>query len=241
MKLIRILLAYILGFTVMSGVAGAKNTPTDFDNKYFVVASSGLAIGTCNMPCSESDTLCGGKLLPTLAVRIDGSNVEFHQQSGFLVCHDVILPTPVAVGTVLLSTKSSVDKHEGRYCLLLQTVFPVTVTRGVGAFAHSSMEHGAMSLRIHLDDPTKVELIGPALGKWLTQTDSLTSAVALSAKLNHLTAEKSVKQIRVGMTFEEVENVLGVPDTRVDLDHKVLFKYATLTVTFQDGKVIDVQ
>lgn len=220
---------------------GKDQAPKDFDNKYFVVTRSGLAVGTCDIPCSADDTLCSGKFLPTLAVRMDGIAVEFHTQSGFGVCHTELIPTPIGAGTVLLSSRSSIDKHESRYCLLLQTAFPVSVTRGVGAFAHPSQEFGAMSIRIRLSDPTKVDLIGAALTQWMTQTDSLASAVKLSAQMAHSEEQAAVKQIKLGMAFEEVERVMGLPDTRVDLGRKILYKYPSMTVVFEDGKVVDVK
>ena len=43
------------------------------------------------------------------------------------------------------------------------------------------------------------------------------------------------------MSFAEVEADLGVPQTRVDLGEKVLYKYKDMTVEFHDGKVIDVR
>jgi hypothetical protein len=235
------ILAFPLALPVGPTFAGDKQVvPKDFDNKLFVVTSTGLAVGTCDIPCSADD-LCVSKYLPTLAVRANGSSLEFHPQSGFGVCHGTLLATPIDIGTVLESSTSVIDKHESRYCLLLRTEFPISVTRGIGAFAHPSAENGGMSLRIHLDDPTNVQLIGAALNQWLTQVDSLANALTLSAKLTHKEAEKSVKQISLGMTFYDVENAMGVPDTRVDLGTKVLFKYPTMTVTFQDGKVADVQ
>ena len=43
------------------------------------------------------------------------------------------------------------------------------------------------------------------------------------------------------MSFAEVESALGVPQTRVDLGEKVLYKYKDMTVEFHDGKVTDVR
>ena len=51
----------------------------------------------------------------------------------------------------------------------------------------------------------------------------------------------SAKQLKLGMTFAEVESVLGQPETRVDLGPKVLYKYKDMTVEFHDGKVADVR
>lgn len=44
-----------------------------------------------------------------------------------------------------------------------------------------------------------------------------------------------------GMSFAEVESALGVPQTRVDLGDKVLYKYKDMTIEFHDGKVTDVR
>jgi hypothetical protein len=44
------------------------------------------------------------------------------------------------------------------------------------------------------------------------------------------------------MSFAEVEAALGLPETRVDLGEKVLYKYKNMTtVEFHDGKVTDVR
>lgn len=43
------------------------------------------------------------------------------------------------------------------------------------------------------------------------------------------------------MSFAEVEKALGIPQTRVDLGEKVLYKYKDMTVEFHDGKVTDVR
>jgi hypothetical protein len=43
------------------------------------------------------------------------------------------------------------------------------------------------------------------------------------------------------MSFTEVERALGVPQTRVDLGEKVLYKYKDMMVEFRDGKVADVR
>ena len=222
--------------------SGKDPTAKDFDNNYFVVTKTGLAVGTCDVPCSTDESLCTAKLLPTLAVHLDVDNVEFHRQSGFGACGQSsgLLPTPITPGTVLLSTKSFTDKREGRYCLLLQTVPLISVTRGIGAFAHTSKELGALSLRVHLADPASLDLVKPALAEWLTETDSLASAVVLGAKIEHSEAESSVKRIKLGMTTEEGEKTKGLPDTRVGLRSKLLYKYLNMTVVFENGGVTDV-
>jgi hypothetical protein len=50
-----------------------------------------------------------------------------------------------------------------------------------------------------------------------------------------------VREIKLGMTFAEVEAVLGLPVTKVNLGEKALYKYADMTVEFHGGKVSDVR
>jgi len=49
------------------------------------------------------------------------------------------------------------------------------------------------------------------------------------------------KEIKLGMTPADVEAALGLPETKVDLGEKVLYKYKDMTVEFRDGKVADVR
>lgn len=49
------------------------------------------------------------------------------------------------------------------------------------------------------------------------------------------------KEISVGMTFTEVEKVLGAPLQRINLADKVIYRYSDLVITFIDGKIKDVE
>ncbi|MFB3904662.1 MAG: hypothetical protein ACE15E_14525 [Acidobacteriota bacterium] len=49
------------------------------------------------------------------------------------------------------------------------------------------------------------------------------------------------KEIRLGMTVAEVEQLLGLPEAKADLGAKVLYKYEDMTLEFMDGKVVDVK
>jgi hypothetical protein len=49
------------------------------------------------------------------------------------------------------------------------------------------------------------------------------------------------KEIKLGMTTDQIERILGVPATKVDLGEKVLYKYTDMTIEFHDGKVTDVR
>lgn len=47
------------------------------------------------------------------------------------------------------------------------------------------------------------------------------------------------KEVKVGMTFTEVESVLGAPLKKVVLTEKVIYKYTDMIITFKDGKMVD--
>jgi len=49
------------------------------------------------------------------------------------------------------------------------------------------------------------------------------------------------RQIKLGMTVQEVKDGFGEPDSMVDLGSKVIYKYKDLKVTFVNGKVTDVE
>lgn len=49
------------------------------------------------------------------------------------------------------------------------------------------------------------------------------------------------KTLAIGQTPEQVESILGKPDTILDLGAKKIWVYKTLKVTFVDGKVSDIQ
>ena len=72
---------------------------------------------------------------------------------------------------------------------------------------------------------------------WFKTFDTAADA----AKLGNTATGVFVNQVKAGMTFAEVEQALGVPQTRVDLGEKVLYKYKDMTVEFHDGKVTDVR
>lgn len=54
-------------------------------------------------------------------------------------------------------------------------------------------------------------------------------------------ASASVKTVQLGQGTDEVVQILGQPDKIIDLGSKVIYVYPDLKITFQDGKVADVQ
>jgi hypothetical protein len=54
-------------------------------------------------------------------------------------------------------------------------------------------------------------------------------------------AATGTKEIKLGMTTDQVERALGPPVTKADLGEKVLYKYKDMTIEFHGGKVTDVR
>jgi len=124
--------------------------------------------------------------------------------------------------------------------LIVQTVSPHAVTRGVGAFAHQSMEPGRAFIALHAGQNGEDFAAADALvAQWFKLLDGTSPADA--AQLGNTASGVFVNQVKSGMSFAEVESALGVPQTRVELGEKVLYKYKDMTVEFHDGKVTDVR
>jgi hypothetical protein len=49
------------------------------------------------------------------------------------------------------------------------------------------------------------------------------------------------KEIKLGMTTEEIIDVLGEPEKKADLGTKIIFKYSDTVVTFEEGKVTNIE
>jgi hypothetical protein len=149
---------------------------------------------------------------------------------------------PIHKGEVLIISKVhlfSIHKghYEGDYLdLLVENVSPHAIMRGVGAFAHQSMERGKAGIAIHVAD---FDAVDARVAQWFTLVDSTTPADAV--QLGNTAFGVFVNQVKADMSFAEVESALGVPQTRIDLGEKVLYKYKDMTVEFHDGKVADVR
>lgn len=122
----------------------------------------------------------------------------------------------------------------------VQSLSPHSITRGIGAFAHPSMERGKAHLGVRAGKSGKdFDAADALVAQWFTLLDGTNPADA--ARLGNTASGIFVDQVKSGMSFAEVESALGVPQTRVDLGEKVLYKYKDMTVEFHDGKVTDVR
>jgi hypothetical protein len=117
-------------------------------------------------------------------------------------------------------------------------VSPHAITRGVGAFEYQSLERGATDMAIR-PGGAKDFNADAVTQQWFMLFDNQGAVDA--ARLGNTETGAFVNQVKSGMSFAEVEAALGVPQTRVDLGEKVLYKYKDMTVEFHDGKVTDVR
>lgn len=204
-----------------------KDLAETYKNKFFVVARDGLTLAVCSKIPSH---------LAYFDVTLTADTVDISQR-GFVAgvgegdCGPS--PEPIAKGEVLRVDRVWVRKDWLHIAVIAMA--PHSVTRGVGAFEHESRESPSGILKLSLkkgDDETR-----KVAEEWLRVFDSQDEAV----KFGNTASGVFVKQVKQGMTFAQVEAVLGPPATRVDLDQKVLYKYKDMTVEFHDGKVADVR
>ena len=142
---------------------------------------------------------------------------------------------PMHKGEVL--KVSHVSFQSGYLFIDLRNVSPHAVTRGIGAFAHESMEMGKVAIFVWSDKGRDLDQAEALAAQWLKPFDTAAEA----ASFGNTSSGVFVKQVKAGMSFAEVESALGAPQTRVDLGEKVLYKYKDMTVEFHDGKVADVR
>jgi hypothetical protein len=203
-----------------------------YEKKFLVVVREGLAVGTC------AERQQGPAPLPVLTVKVRGEEAEFHTQSGasaFLSNCGAIVPEPLKKGEVLRVRGVSLHGHEVR--IFVETVSLHQVDRARGASEHHSYQQGAADLRFVTANEDDATAITGLVEGWVKVFDSQDDA----AKFGNTASGVFVKEVKLGMTFGEVESALGMPQTRVDLGEKVLYKYKDMTVEFRDGRVVDVR
>lgn len=141
---------------------------------------------------------------------------------------------PMRKGEVLKVAHTSFSG--GYFHIEVNTVSPHSATRGIGAFAHESVEMGTAAISI-ASDKGDVDKADALAAQWFQPFATAGDA----ASFGNTSSGVFVKQVKAGMSFAEVEAALGLPQTRVDLGEKVLYKYKDMTVEFHDGKVADVR
>jgi hypothetical protein len=143
---------------------------------------------------------------------------------------------PVHKGEMLKVLGANIDTSSVLH-LSVVAVAPHSITRGTGAYAHQSVEAPIGWLMFSASNPKGSEALAE---DWVRIMDAKEVAAAL-ASVGNTASGVVVDQIGLGMTFLDVERVMGTPKTRVDLGEKVLYKYSDMTIEFQLGKVTDVR
>jgi hypothetical protein len=222
--------AAVLAF-VMPHQAGAINKDellSKYRNKFVVVTDEGISIGLC----PASDGLIGALDPPSLSVMVKSLGDVKVKNSIMSKC----AVEPVRKGEVL--RVYHVAFSFGYLLLNVRNVSPHSISRGIGAFAHQSLETGTVGMEFRAGNSGKdMDAADILAAHWLKPFDTAADA----AKLGNTATGVFVNQVKAGMSFAEVEAALGVPQTRVDLGEKVLYKYKDLTVEFYEGKLTDVR
>jgi hypothetical protein len=211
---------------------GASSDKKDFSqrykNKYFVVMRDGLVLAICSeSPGMETD----------IEVKVTDFSAEIVTKgflAGLRAQQCGAAPEPVHKGEVLASSRYA-WVGRGRLEVTVKTLSPHAVTRGIGAFQHESHEYPGATLLFPMEGG--YDQVAALVDKWLKTFDTQAEA----AKVGNTASGAFVKEVKLGMTPAEVEAALGLPETKVDLGEKVLYKYKNMTVEFHDGKVTDVR
>jgi hypothetical protein len=205
-----------------------------YKEKYLVVLREGLAVGMCaDLP----ETPVGN----ALDVRITGESVEFHPQTGATAaltrCGEII-PEPLHKGEIVFAKFTWFRRLRGGYfTITVQNLAPHQVKRGKGASRHEHLNSGRADLIFETSDPKDYDAVASLVEKWLKPFNTRADA----AQFGNTASGVYVREVKLGMSFAQVEAALGLPQTRVDLGEKVLYKYKDMTVEFHNGKVTDVK
>jgi len=213
--------AFALGATSPTDEAKAK-----YNHKFAEVLEDGLVIGYC------SGTTFAG-LDVGAQERGHKSMVDVGiDENGKVKVYNIFGcgTQPLRKGEVLTIGNVRTSR-QGKTVILEAASVPHSLTRGIGAYEHQTVEIGKVTL-VFVSNGNADALIS----KWLRLSNTIERD-----KLGNTSSMVEVKQVKLGMSYAEVEQVLGVPATRVDLNTKVLYKYKDMTIEFQDGKVSDVR
>jgi hypothetical protein len=224
----RIVLAVVIALQIATCVyAGKKDVSEAYKHKFLVVMRDGLALAVCSKtPTRDS----------FLHVRITEAGVDLARHGiidGMLDSDCSASPEQVQKGEIIKSHHAAL---RGKWLVIyVESVSPHAVTRGIGAFQHESYE--APSAILMFSAAGGAEQAVALVDQWMKVFGSQEEAV----RFGNTASGVFVKQVTIGMSFAEVESALGLPQTRVDLQEKVLYKYKDMTVEFHDGKVADVR
>jgi len=223
-----------LSFCLPLFAADKKELEERYKGKYLVVLREGLAVGVC-------EGLPGVPAGNALDVRISGEAVEFGQQAGagtgITGCGEII-PEPLHKGEIVFAKYTWFRRLRGGYfTITVQTVTPHQLKGGERASRRERLKYGKADLIFETGDAKDYDAVASLVKEWLRPFDTRAEA----AQYGNTASGVYVKEVKLGMSFAEVEAALGLPQTRADLGEKVLYKYKDMTVEFHNGKVTDVK
>jgi hypothetical protein len=176
-----------------------------------------------------------------LDVRIIGESVGFYPQTGTSAAMTrcgVIIPEPLRKGEIVFARYAWFRRLRGGYfTITVQNLAPHQVRRDEGGPRHEHLKYGRANLIFEISEPKNYAAVASIVEKWLRPFNTRAEA----AQFGNTASGAYVKEVKLGMSFAEVEAVLGLPQTRVDLGELVLYKYKDMTVEFHAGKVTDVR
>jgi len=223
-----------LPLTIPLFATDKKELEEQYKGKYLVVLREGLAVGVC----ADLEGVPRGNALD---VAIAGESVEFHPQAGtgtgLTGCGEII-PEPLHKGEVVFAKYTWFRRLKGGFfTITVQSVTPHQVKEIEGAGRHERLKFGKADLIFETSDTKDYDAIAALVEKWVKPFDTRSEA----ARNGNTASGVFVKEVKLGMTFAEVEAALGPPQSRADLGEKVLYKYKDMTVEFHNGKVTDVK
>ena len=188
--------------------------------------------------CEESPGVPAGNALD---VRISGDSVEFGRQAnagtGITGCGEII-PEPLHKGEIVFAKYTWFRRLKGGYfTITVLTVTPHQVKGGERASRHERLKYGKADFIFETNDAKDCDAVASLVESWVRPFDTRAEA----ADYGNTASGVYVKEVKLGMSFAEVEAALGPPPTRADLGKKVLYKYKNMTVEFRDGKVTGVK
>ena len=229
-KFWKVLTTSLLAVAAVSAGWGSdkKDFARRYKDKYFVVMRDGLVLAIC----SESPGM-----ETYIEVKVTDLGAEIVTKgflAGLRAQQCGAAPEPVHKGEVLASSKYA-WVGRGRLEITLKTLSPHAVTRGIGAFQHESHEYPGATLLFPMD--AGYDQVAALVDKWLKTFDTQEEA----AKFGNTASGAFVKEVKLGMTPAEVEATMGLPEAKVDLGEKMLYKYKNMTIEFHNGRVTDVR
>jgi hypothetical protein len=185
--------------------------------------------------------LPGMPLGNALDVRIVGESAGFYPQAGASAAMTgcgAIIPEPLRKGEIVFARYAWFRRLRGGFfTITVENLAAHQVRRGEGTSRHEHLKYGRANLIFETIEPKDYDTVASLVEKWVRPFNTRAEA----AQFGNTATGVYVKEVKLGMSFAEVEAALGLPQTRVELGEKVLYKYKDMTVEFHDGKVSDVK